>query len=116
VNAGHCPPLVLKGGADRVVLLEAKVIALGVMDGISLEEKEIVLAKNDVVIFYTDGVSEAINDKTEQFGQRRLARLIEENHDLSAQEIIKRIQQEVMAFSQGQPQFDNVTLMILKAV
>ena len=116
VNAGHCPPLVLKQGVGGVVPLEAKGIALGVMDGIDLEEKESELASDDVVIFYTDGVTEAINDKAEQFGQQRLTQLIEESHNLTAQELIKRIQQEVTAFSQGQPQFDDVTLMILKVV
>ena len=111
VNAGHCPPLVLKNGADRFVLLEAKGIALGVMDGVTIEEKEIELAKNDVVIFYTDGVTEAISDKAEQFGQQRLTRLAEENHNLNAQDLMKLM----TAFSRGQPQFDDVTLMILKA-
>ncbi len=95
-------------------MLEAKGIALGVMQDIELEEKEISLGEGDIVILYTDEVTESINNKEEQFGQRRLIQVIEEGRNLPAQELIERIQQEVTAFSEGQPQFDDFTLMILK--
>ena len=84
------------------------------MQDIELEEKEISLGEGDIVILYTDEVTESINNKEEQFGQRRLIQVIEEGRNLPAQELIERIQQEVTAFSEGQPQFDDFTLMILK--
>jgi sigma-B regulation protein RsbU (phosphoserine phosphatase) len=114
VNAGHNPPLMLR--RDNIIMLEAKGIALGVMPNIELEEKEISLRDGDIVVLYTDGVTEAINNREEQFGQERLIRLIEEGCNLPAQELIKRIQQEITAFSQGQPQFDDITLMVLKVI
>ena len=114
VNAGHNPPLMLRRG--NITLLEAKGIALGVISDIELEEKEISLQEGDIVALYTDGVTEAINDKEEQFGQQRLISTIEENRNLPASELIKRIQQKVAQFSQGQPQFDDITLMILKVI
>ncbi|MCX5998338.1 MAG: PP2C family protein-serine/threonine phosphatase, partial [Chloroflexi bacterium] len=113
--AGHNPPMLL-GGPGEIVMLEAKGIALGVMPDIKLEEKEIALEKGAVVVFYTDGVTEAINSSEEQFGQARLARVVQETHQLSAQGIIDRIQEEVRAFTKGHPQFDDITLIVLKCL
>lgn len=115
VNAGHNPPVMLRREGRDIMLLAAKGIALGVMPNIELEEREISLREGDVVVLYTDGVTEAINDKEEQFGQQRLIQLIDEGRGLPAQELVTRIQQGVAAFSAGQPQFDDITIMVLKA-
>jgi sigma-B regulation protein RsbU (phosphoserine phosphatase) len=114
VNAGHNPPLMLRREGRDIVLLEAKGIALGVMPNIELEEREISLRKGDLVVLYTDGVTEAMNSGEEQFGQRRLVQLVEEGRNLPAQELITRIQQGVAAFSTGQPQSDDITIMVLR--
>jgi serine phosphatase RsbU (regulator of sigma subunit) len=116
VNAGHNPPLVLSKKGGDIVMLSAKGIALGVMSDIMLEEKVVHLRGGDIAILFTDGVTEAINTKQEQFGQDRLVKLIAESHTLSAQEIVKRIEREVTAFSEGQPQFDDLTLMAVKVL
>ncbi len=115
VNAGHNAPLLLKPGGGDIVLLEAKGIALGVLDDINLEEKVLDIASDDIVILYTDGVTEAINEKEEQFGQERLIETIRKNIDLPANDLIDRIKEEVTTFACGQPQFDDFTLVALKA-
>ena len=116
VNAGHNPPLLCKGYGGDIVLLNAHGIALGVMDEINLQEVELNLANNDVVVFYTDGITEAINGKEEQFGQERLIKLIAQNSSLPAQEIIDKIKSAVLDFTQGQAQFDDLTLVVLKSL
>lgn len=116
VNAGHNPPLLLRQPSGGTILLKADGIALGVMDGIKLEEAEVQLEKGDVLTLFTDGVTEAINDKEEQFGQDRLLRIVQENRVLPAREIVGRVQEAVAAFSGGQPQFDDITLMIIKVL
>jgi serine phosphatase RsbU (regulator of sigma subunit) len=116
VNAGHNPPIVLSKKGGDIVMLAAKGIALGVMSDIVLEEKEVSLREGDIAILFTDGVTEAINGKQEQFGQERLIKLIAESHTISAEEIVKRIEREVTAFSEEQPQFDDLTLMAVKAL
>jgi sigma-B regulation protein RsbU (phosphoserine phosphatase) len=116
VNAGHNPPLLLRQPSGGTILLKADGIALGVMDGIQLEEAEVQLEKGDVLTLFTDGVTEAINDKEEQFGQDRLLRIVQENRVLPAKEIVGRVQEAVAAFSLGQPQFDDITLMIIKVL
>lgn len=116
VNAGHNPPFVLGRKEGGIVLLAAKGIALGVMPDISLEEKQLSLQQGDTILLYTDGVTEAINRQTEQFGQQRLVKAVQDNLNLSAQDLINRIEQEVITFSQGQPQFDDLTLMVVKVL
>jgi sigma-B regulation protein RsbU (phosphoserine phosphatase) len=116
VNAGHNPPIVLGSPKSSLVILAAKGIALGVMPVIDLEEKKITLHAGETVLLYTDGVTESVNMKNEQFGQSRLIKLVENNQSLSAHELIRLIEKEVIAFSEGQPQFDDLTLMVLKVL
>jgi phosphoserine phosphatase RsbU/P len=122
VNAGHNPPIVLPGNGKgkgsiqngNVRLLEAKGIALGVLDDIVLEEIEIDLAPDDIIVFYTDGVTEAINKQKEQFGQPRLTDLISNNRQLTANALVDKIKTVIMDFTKGEPQFDDFTLFALK--
>lgn len=116
VNAGHNPPLLLRQPSSATILLKADGIALGVMDGITLEEAEVQLEHGDLITLFTDGVTEAINEKEEQFGQQRLLELVEANRALPAKEIIRKVQEAVAAHSGGQPQFDDITLMIIKVL
>jgi sigma-B regulation protein RsbU (phosphoserine phosphatase) len=115
VNAGHNPPLAVKKSSGDVILLRAKGIAMGVIDDAVLEEKEIELDSNDIVVFYTDGITEAINGAGEQFGEKRLIETINQNMDVSAKELIGRVKDKVFTFAQGQPQHDDFTLVVLKA-
>jgi len=115
VNAGHNPPFVVKKSSGDVILLRASGIAMGVMDDVLLEEREIELDSNDIVVFYTDGITEAINGTGEQFGEKRLIETINKNADLSVKDLMGRVKDEVFTFAQGQPQHDDFTLVLLKA-
>lgn len=114
VNAGHNPPLYFKDHGNDLFMLKAHGMALGVVEDVSLEEKEITLEDGDVVIFYTDGITEAMNKEKEQYGEDRLLREIKKNHNLSANEIIVKIQESVLEFCGKEPQFDDITLVVLK--
>jgi len=121
VNAGHNPPIVMSGNghsgnSGKIKMLQAKGIALGVLDDIVLEEMELDLAPDDVIVFYTDGVTEAINRQKEQFGENRLADLIAKNNQLSAPDLVDKIKNDIMEFTQGEPQFDDLTLFALKVL
>jgi sigma-B regulation protein RsbU (phosphoserine phosphatase) len=114
VNAGHNPPVMFIRKTGYLECLKTNGIALGALDNIEPEEKEIKLENGDVILFYTDGVTEAINDKEELFGEKRLYRIVKNNTQLSAKEIVDKIKEEIIAFSQDQSQFDDITLMVLK--
>ncbi|NQE04901.1 hypothetical protein C5S32_03425 [ANME-1 cluster archaeon GoMg1] len=115
VNAGHNPPVMFKGKTGELIMLRAKGIALGAMEDIELEERKIILKSGDMVVFYTDGVTEAEDVEERQFGKERLFKVIKENHNLSANDMIEKIKAAVLSFCGKQPQFDDITLMVLKA-
>jgi sigma-B regulation protein RsbU (phosphoserine phosphatase) len=115
VNAGHNPPALFRALNSDIIMLKARGIALGALDEIVLEERTMQLDQGDTVVFYTDGVTEAVNDREEQFGEERLVALITECHGLSAGALVERIKSEVLAFCGTAPQFDDITVMVLKA-
>ena len=114
VNAGHNPPLVFRNGTGAVEELEATGIAVGAMEDAVYEQKTISLVTGDLIVLYTDGITEAVNDREEMYDLPRLIALIQEKRNESAQEIVDAIVSSVFAYSKGQPQFDDITLMVVK--
>lgn len=114
VNAGHNPPFLLREGANNIISLEATGIPLGVMENIDINEREIELLRGDILVLYTDGVTDAINEKEEAFGKEKLAEIIQKDSSLTAKDIIQKVQDEIVMFAGEQPQFDDITLMIMK--
>jgi sigma-B regulation protein RsbU (phosphoserine phosphatase) len=114
VNAGHNPPMLLVVKTGDLIMLRARGIALGAMEEIELEERVLELARGDVVVFYTDGVTEAVDAHEQQFGEERLLSLMKEHHQLSAAALVDRLKESVLAFCGNVPQYDDITLMVLK--
>ncbi len=113
-NAGHNPPLLVRAHNDAPEHLTADGIVLGVMEDVDLEEKQTRMATGDVLLMYTDGLTDAINEHEEEFGAERLARCLVEARDRPAEALIRHIDREVAAHVGGQPQFDDYTLIALK--
>jgi len=116
VNAGHNPPLLLKGTSSDVVLLKAQGIALGLTDDVDLQSVRVDLRPGDVLVLFTDGVTEAFNDSEEEFGEQRLLSVITENRSLAAPEILEKILAAITGFAGDRPQHDDITLMVLRAL
>lgn len=114
INAGHNPPFLVGQDIRRGMMLRAKGIALGAIDEVFLGQGEVQLEPGDVVVLYTDGVTEARNAEKELFGEARLKAIIEQNHHLSPAELMNSISLEVKAFTQDEPQSDDITLMVVK--
>lgn len=114
INAGHNPPLLFRAGSTDIQVLEAKGIPLGVTEDIDIEERGLRLASGDFLVLYTDGVTEAMNEQEEEFGENRLIKIIQENTSLTAQDMLHLVQKEIISFAGTQPQFDDITLMIMK--
>ncbi len=116
VNAGHNPPLLFRNGSGEVISLRTRGIALGVAHFIDLQEAEKTLEPGDLVVFYTDGVTEAINEHQEAFGERRLIEIVSRNRQLSARELISKVEEAVMVFAGRETQFDDITMLVLKVL
>ena len=113
VNAGHNPPLLIR--KNEIQKLEAGGMILGVMKTIMPYNTETLqLQKEDVLVLFTDGISEAMNAGGEEFSDQKLEELAKEISNLSTIEILDKIKREVQKFTAGAVQSDDITLMIIK--
>ena len=112
-SAGHNPPLLVRADG-QVETLHCRGIALGVLDEIHLREKETHLDPGDVLVLYTDGVTEAINAAEEEFDVERLTSVATASRHEPASEILVNVDRAVTAFVDGQPQFDDLTMVVAK--
>jgi sigma-B regulation protein RsbU (phosphoserine phosphatase) len=79
-------------------------------------EETVALESGDLLLLYTDGITEAINPNEEQFGEERLIETVTGSLDRPSTEIVDRVRDAVMEFSGDEPQFDDLTLMVLRVV
>ncbi len=115
VNAGHNPPLWFKNGRDEPVGLEEGGLILGAMPTLTpYTEQTITLSSGDLLVFYTDGVTEALNpQQTREYEEHRLIECVKKHRKDSAERIMHAIIQDITGFS-GNIQHDDVTLIVVK--
>lgn len=113
-NGGHDRPLWFRAAPGTVEPLPTAGLLLGVRADVILPEAEIELAVNDVLVLYTDGVTEARDVRGELFGEERLAAALQVTAHGSAQEIVARIAAAVAHLTNDTPQNDDLTLMVIK--
>jgi sigma-B regulation protein RsbU (phosphoserine phosphatase) len=89
-------------------------VALGVLPDSSYEERPIALREGDLLVFYTDGVSEAENEMGEQFGEERLEQVARANADLPAEEILRVIVSSVVSWTGDKGPSDDLTLIVVR--
>ncbi len=116
VNAGHNPPLVYRAKRKKLGELKAHNLALGILPGVPFDEHATTLDPGDVLLMYTDGITEAINAQEEDFGVERLADIVIENAHKSAEVMIDEIKQAVSNFAGDGAQFDDLTMVAVKRV
>ena len=115
-NGGHNPPLLIR--ADGLSEeLTGRGIALGVLESdlISIEERRTVIHPQDVLVAYTDGITEALRSDGTEFGVVGLQSTAAGMRHRPAADVMKRVVQAVDTFTAGEPQFDDLTLVILKS-
>ncbi len=115
VNAGHNPPMVFRDGKSEPDLLEAGGVILGAMPTLMPYEcSELEFQSGDLLVFFTDGVTEAMNpDQTEEYEEPRLIECIQKNREKSSEEIMQAIIEDINAFSDN-IQYDDITMIVLK--
>jgi sigma-B regulation protein RsbU (phosphoserine phosphatase) len=122
-RAGHTPLIYLPGAAQgpqrvRILAPDGMVLGLKLDNGEMFErllvEQTIPLRTGDLYLFFTDGISEAMNVGDDCFGEQRLATLVEEHAHLPADELRERVLREIKAFVGDAPQHDDMTMILLK--
>ncbi len=116
VNAGHNPPFVLRADGTIERLTEGGII-LGVMKAtVPYQEGTVQLFSGDTVVLFTDGVSEAMNKEGEDYTEERLEQFLRTVASQSAKEILLSIHKEIVDYSEGAAQADDITLVVFKCV
>jgi sigma-B regulation protein RsbU (phosphoserine phosphatase) len=111
-NAGHNEPVFMQ--RNKKLKLDKGGMLLSIFEHIDYDEEEILFDEGSTLVVFTDGITEAMNEKQEEYGDERLEELIERNSTLNSQELSMEILNDVKNHSAGVPQFDDITLMIIK--
>ena len=117
VNAGHNPPILIHGfdGNSTVTRLEPGGTVIGLLEGAGYEQGSVMLRPGDVLIAFTDGISEAMNLQDEEWGEERLLDTIRKRRSASAQELLDDLFDAATRFAGAAPQHDDMTLVVMRA-
>jgi sigma-B regulation protein RsbU (phosphoserine phosphatase) len=116
-NAGHNPPLLYRKRADRldgITWLGPTGAAIGLVEDFRPGMNSVELASGDILLLYTDGITEATNQQGQPFGQDGLAAFVRESADLTARELSQRLWRALQEFTGGEPLVDDATVVAVR--
>lgn len=116
-NAGHQPPMLLrKSGSSKesIDLLLPTGAAIGLVEEARFGENTVKLQEEDLLVMYTDGVTEAVDPQNHEFGRKRLAELSRQADDIPAKQVVQVIRQNLARFSEGRPFKDDITIVVCR--
>jgi sigma-B regulation protein RsbU (phosphoserine phosphatase) len=108
-NGGHNPPLIVHADGSSELLPLTGGIALGIIPGIGYQQTSVTLSPGDTVFFYTDGVTEAMNEEGEEFGIERLSQVFESAPPTDSESATEAVFEAVHAFAGDTDQSDDIT-------
>jgi sigma-B regulation protein RsbU (phosphoserine phosphatase) len=110
INAGHIPPMILHSGSTYIQRPPGAGFPLGLLPAITYEEYTIPMQSRDLIVFMSDGISEALNVSGDMLQEQPIERLIAENSDASVSDLIQWIIEATDAHSSGTEQHDDITV------
>jgi phosphoserine phosphatase RsbU/P len=116
VNAGHNFPFVLRTQQSSIQPLFSTGLPLGMFDSVEFEQETVKLEPSDFLVMYTDGVTEAMNKSMDEYGETRLRQVMIGASDKPASGLLGGIVSDVEKFVAGEPQSDDLTMLVLKRV
>src|SRR5229473_1492848 len=114
VNCGHNPALLLQAKTHDVVPMNSSCFPVGMFDSVGCEINRADLAAGDILVLYTDGITEAENPQGEEFGMERLSALIQSSYMLSADGLMNNILETATDFCREVGFNDDVTILVVK--
>ncbi len=114
-NAGHNPPIVMRANGEAH-MLEGGGPVLGILPGAPYREMHARIEPGDLLVIYSDGVTEANNVNQEEYDEQRLITVLRENRSRTAGEIVGAVTRSLNEFAAGAPQADDITLVVAKRV
>jgi sigma-B regulation protein RsbU (phosphoserine phosphatase) len=116
VNAGHNPPILLRAADRSLAELPATGIAMGVLNDATYGQESIAMQPGDILVLYTDGITEAEDENLAMFGTERLQQVILAASALPADAICTGILDAVKTFTGDHPQSDDITLIVIRSL
>jgi len=113
-NGGHNPLLWIKSTGNAASLTQSVGSPIGIIPGSEFISDEFAVSTGDLFVMYTDGISEARDKNRKEFGEKRILDAALMNRNLPAQRLADRLVEETEKFSQGMPQHDDMTVIVLK--
>ena len=110
-KAGHMNPVVLRSGGSYEMIRNSHSMVVGIMEDMEYEETVWKLGPGDRIFIYSDGVTEAENSQSEQFGNDKLVDVLNEVSDRSQKEVLEHVGRAVSDFAAGADQSDDITML-----
>jgi serine phosphatase RsbU (regulator of sigma subunit) len=114
-NAGHNPPMIVRASGEAE-MLEGGGPVLGILSIARYSEEEARIESGDMLVLYSDGVTEATNQEYEEFGEERLLEVLRKHREDPAPKIVEAVTTALAEFAAGAPQADDITLVVAKRV
>jgi serine phosphatase RsbU (regulator of sigma subunit)/transposase len=119
-SAGHNPMILYREENKEVYFLKPRGFPLGIdlpnpeLFAKSLTQESVKLKKGDLLLLYTDGITEAMNPRREQYGEQRVIDIIKQHHQLTAEEFVEKLSEDIATFTEDYPQNDDITFVAIK--
>lgn len=114
VNSGHNPPYIVRANDHRIEELDQGGVMLGIMEEIDLPKASLSIGKGDILMLFSDGVTEATNPSGELFSEERFEQWLLDHNQLSAEEMKDALLKTLRDYADGSPQSDDITFIIVK--
>lgn len=116
INAGHNPPFIFDNVGEQFRELDTTSLPVGIIEAQTYEAEEAVIEVGETLVAFSDGVTEAMNPAGEPFGDERFIEILRTHADMSANDMVSLIVEEIDHYANGAPQADDITLLIAKRV
>ena len=114
VNSGHNPPYIVRATDNRIEELDQGGVMLGIMEEIDLPKATLSIGKDDILMLFSDGVTEATNPSGELYSEESFEQWLLGHNQLSADEMKKALLETLQDYADGSPQSDDITFIIVK--
>ena len=116
INAGHNPPYLFRSATGIIEKLISgdEAFVLGIFDFASYQSRALQLSKGDILVVYSDGLTDAQNQQREMFGEERLLKIIEQEAPSGSHALEQKFLKAIGEFTQGVPQNDDITFMVVE--
>jgi sigma-B regulation protein RsbU (phosphoserine phosphatase) len=114
ISAGHNTAYLFRSGTGKIENLVSDAYVLGVFDFASYQSRTLHLYKGDILVVYSDGLTDAQNQREEMFGEERLLKIIQQEAPSGSHALEQKFLKAIEEFTQGMPQTDDITFVVVE--